>query len=103
MVKFLVMEQQIDPQCEDQNGSTPLHRACAGGCQPVVEFLSSEHVNYTPAPELVSDLKNKWDSTPIHSAVANGHLGILQFFISDQNCDPKHSRSAWWNSSSLCC
>ena len=88
MVKYLVIERQIDPECEDEHRNTPLHRACVGGCQPVVEFLTSEHINYTPASELVIDLRNKWDSTPIHSAVANGHLGILQFFISDQKCDP---------------
>ena len=69
VVKYLVIQQQIDPECEDEYGNTPLHRACTGGCQTVVEFLTSELIQYTPAKELVSDLKNKWDSTPLHSAL----------------------------------
>ena len=88
VVKYLVDEQQMEPLREDEHGNTALHKACAGGCQTVVEFLTSELMQYTPIPELLSDLKNKWNSTPLHSAVAHGHLGILQFFISDQKCDP---------------
>ena len=37
----------------------------------------------------MTEHKNKWSNTPLHSAISGkGHLGILQFFISDQNCDP---------------
>ena len=88
MVKYLVIEQQMDPQCEEEYGNTPLHRACAGGCQAVVEFFTSELIKYTPITGLTSNLKNRWNRTPLHSAVANGHLGILHYFISDHNCDP---------------
>ena len=38
----MIIVQQIDPLCEDGYGNTPLHRVCAGGCQAVVEFLTSE-------------------------------------------------------------
>ena len=40
IVKYLVVEQQIAPLCEDEYESTSLHRACAGGCQAVVQQLS---------------------------------------------------------------
>ena len=79
MVKYLVIEQQMEPLCEDEYGNTPLHRACAGGCQAVVEFLTSEHEKYTPITQLASDLKNKWNSTPLHSAALNGHLEIIRY------------------------
>ena len=91
MVKFLVTEQQVDPLCEDENGNTPLHLACAGGCQAVVEFLTTEHEKYALISELINNLRNKWNRTPLHSAASNGQLDILQFFISDQNCDPNIS------------
>ena len=76
MVKYLVTEQQMDPLCEDEYGNTPLHRACAGGHQAVVEFLTSALQIYTPFVELLSNLKDRWDNTPLHTAASNGHLGI---------------------------
>ena len=88
LVKYLVTEQQIDPLYEDEYENTPLHRACEGGCQAVVEFLTSELSKYTPITGLISNLKNRWNRTPLHSAVAHDHLGVLHYFISDQNCDP---------------
>ena len=54
LVRYLVTEQQIDPLCED-SGITPLHLACVGGHQAVVEFLSYELTKHTPITELVSD------------------------------------------------
>ena len=66
MVKYLVNEQQIDPLCEDENGNTALHIACAGGHQAVVEFLTSE-LKYVPITELMNKLQNKWSDTPLHS------------------------------------
>ena len=47
VVKYLVIEQQIDPLCEDEYGNTPFHRACAGGCQAVVEF-QTHYLLYCP-------------------------------------------------------
>ena len=90
VVKYLVVEQQMDPLCEDEYGNTALHRACTGGSQAVVvvEVLAAELTKYIPITELMSDLKNRWNSTPLHSAVVNGNLDILQFFISYPNCDP---------------
>ena len=74
MVKYLVVEQQMDLLCEDEYGHTPLHRACTSGGQAVVEFLTSELQSYAPIPKLMSDLKN--------STAAKGHLDITRFFIS---------------------
>ena len=34
-----------------------------------VEFLTSELKSFTPIPELMSGLKNYWNSTPLHSVV----------------------------------
>ena len=88
IVKYLVSEHQIDPLCEDVAESTPLHRACAGGSLAVAVYLTSELKKYTPITELMSNLRNMWNSTPLHNAASNGHLDILQFFISNHNCDP---------------
>ena len=74
--------------CKDECGNTPLHGACAGGHQAVVEVLASELTKYAPLGELMSDLKNVWNVTPLHSIIPIGHLGIVQFFISDLKCDP---------------
>ena len=71
-MKYLVSEQQIDPLCEDEYGNTPLHGACAGGHQAVVEVLASELTKYAPLSELMSDLKNVWNVTPLHSAIPMG-------------------------------
>ena len=56
VIKYLVIEQQIDLLCEDEYRNTPLHRACAGGCQAVVEFLTTELEKYTPVTGLISSL-----------------------------------------------
>lgn len=82
IVKYLVSEHQIDPLCEDKAGSTPLHRACASGCLPVAVYLTSEIKKYASIAELMSNLRNIWNSTPLHNAASQGHLDILQFFIS---------------------
>ena len=91
VVKYLVIEQQIDALCEDVYGNTPLHSACAGGCQAVVEFLTSELEKYNPITELVTDLRDKWSITPLHIVSRNGHLDILKSFISDKNFEPNIS------------
>ena len=88
VVKYLVIEQQMDPLCEDEYGNTPLHRACAGGYRAVVEFLTLELVKYIPITEFGSNPNNRQNSTPLHTAVLNGCFNIVQFFISDLNCDP---------------
>ena len=88
MVKYLVIEQQIDPLCEDEYGNTALHRACAGGSRAVVELLAEEHEKYNPITQVISEFRDKWNGTPLHAAVRYGHLNIVQFFISEKNCDP---------------
>ena len=68
----------------------------AGGCHAVAEFLTSEHEKYTPITQLANKLKNKWNSGPLHSAASNGHLDIIQFFISNQKCDPNFPGQCGW-------
>ena len=36
----------MEPLCKDEYENTVLHRACAGGCQAVVEFITSELAKY---------------------------------------------------------
>lgn len=78
----------MDPMFEDHYGSTALHAACVGGCMEVTEFLAVELAKYNPIKKVMSDLKNKWSNSPLHTAALNGHLNLVQFFISNQNCDP---------------
>ena len=35
--------------------------------------------------------RNAYNDTALHLVIVNGHVDILQFLISDQNCDPKIS------------
>ena len=58
VVKYLITEQQMEPLCEDEYGNTPLHRACAGGHEAVVEFLTLEIKRYAPFSERVTSVTN---------------------------------------------
>lgn len=89
MVKHLVIEQQVDPLCQDEDGMTPLHYSCVGGDLSVVIFLTEEIEKYNPMKDILADLKEeKFGNNPLHHAVFYGHLHIVQFFISKKNCSP---------------
>ena len=39
VVKQLIDEHQFDPDCQDNDGNTPLSKARSNGKQPVVDYL----------------------------------------------------------------
>ena len=42
VVKYLVIEQQVEPLCQDENGWTPLHLSFASNGLCIVKFLTEE-------------------------------------------------------------
>jgi len=97
VVKYLVIELQIDPLYEDAYGNTALHQACSGGCLPVVELLTAELRKYYPS-NVINDFANKWHSTPLLVAVTDCfnsysrylHLCSRKYFL----C-PESRRGPW--------
>ena len=80
----------MDPLCQDEDGYTPLHRACVGGDIDVVRYPVNETNKYIPLKDVVYD-KTKHGRTLTHIAAFNGHLPVVKLFISELNCDPKTS------------
>ena len=84
---YLVAEQQIDPLCCADNGSTPLHQASQSGDINVVRYLVDELSKFLPLKDIVTS-RGKDGAAPIHLAALNGCLDIVKFFITNLNCDP---------------
>ena len=88
MVTYLVIEQQVDPLCQDENGTTLLQWSCTTGDLDIVTFLMEEIEKYNPVKDILADLKDKFQHNLLHYAVRYGHLNVLQFLISEKNCSP---------------
>ena len=80
-VKF---EKHCDPMSSDSDQDTLLHMAALNSHIQVVKFLTT--YTYDPTKRIAD--------TVICNTV-NQHLDIVQFFISDQNCDPNNPLSLW--------
>ena len=87
VVDYLVAKQQVDPECQDEDGYTPLHRACLGGDVKVISYLVNEMSKLTPLKDVLYH-KTKEGHTPLHLAALYGHLKVVQLFISEYNVDP---------------
>ena len=61
---------------KDPLGLTPLHYACIGGNQEVVQFLDTD----------ITSATDNTGYTPLYHACKNGHLKVLQYFtLKDQS------------------
>ena len=87
LVQYLVAEQQVDPMCQNINGSTPLHIACHRDNIDVVIYLVNAMSKYLPLKDVVS-CRGKDGQTPLHAAALYGQLKIVKYFITELNCDP---------------
>ena len=90
LVKYLVIEQEINQLCEDDYGNTPLHRAYVGGLLHYAAAFGHLHI--------VKYLTDKQGCNPscldenkciqLHYAAINGHMDIVKFFTVRKHCDP---------------
>ena len=88
LVQYLVAEQYMDPMCQAEDGSTPLHKACKdNNNMDVVVYLVNAMSQHLPLKDVVS-CRGKDGSTPLHVAAFYGQLKIVKYFIIKLNCDP---------------
>ena len=82
----------MDPMCRNSEQFTPLHLTHN---IEIVKFLILEmHCDPTS--------RNAHNTTALHIAAIEGHLDIVPIHLQSEVWS-KHSRSVWYNSSSLCC
>eukprot|EP00752_Nemacystus_decipiens_P001696 g1643.t1 len=70
-----------DPNSRDEDGRTPLHWACAGGHQALVEYLAG-------LPGAIIDNRDEDGLTPLASAVAANKLLVAAYLLG-KGADPK--------------
>jgi ankyrin repeat protein len=87
LVRYLVAEQQVDPMCQAEDSSTPLHKACHDDNMDVVVYLVNAMSQHLPLKDVVS-CRGSNGRTPLHSAALYGQLKIIKYFITELKCDP---------------
>ena len=79
VVKYLVMEQRMNPNAADREKRTPVHFAAHEGHTDILSFyLEREGCDFT----LSDDSGRK----PLHYAAQNGHLRAVMFLIQEAKC-----------------
>ncbi|WP_370107212.1 ankyrin repeat domain-containing protein [Wolbachia endosymbiont of Chironomus riparius] len=77
IVKYLIEEQNVDPNFQDELGNTALHYAAARNRLPLVQYLVDEkHVSL--------DIQNKIGNTPIHVAAKDNRLDIVKYLLKEE-------------------
>ena len=71
--KYLITEQNCDPNSRDQRGWTPLHYASEGGHMNIIQYLITE-LGCDP------NTPSNDGALPLHIACLNGHLNASQIF-----------------------
>ena len=87
LVQYLVDEQKMDPMCQLKHGTTPLHKACAGGSTSVVTYLVHAMSKYLPIEDVLR-CKGQYGKSPLHYAANYGKLEIIEVLITKFNSDP---------------
>ena len=88
LVQYLIAEQQVDPVCHAEDGSTPLHKACFDDDNmDVIVYLVNAMSQHLPLKDVVS-CRGKDGKTPLQIAALEGQLKIVKYFINELNCDP---------------
>jgi len=72
LIKLLI-QQNIDINVRDSQGSTPLHLACANG------HLKAVHMLVGAGGAKINSRKEKSFRTPLHLASANGHAEVVEY------------------------
>ena len=68
----------------------------------IVRFLISEMSKYVSIKEIADD-RTANGNTPIHFAAYDGHQAIVDYFLTDLNCDLNIKGEKRNSTSSLCC
>ena len=73
MILYLMLNEALDINSVDENGSTPLHWACYSGSYEAVNYLISLNVNINAL--------DKEKFTPLHLAVSNNRETIVRLLL----------------------
>ncbi|KAM7254883.1 hypothetical protein ACFE04_020124 [Oxalis oulophora] len=76
----LLLERGANMEVRDEEGGIPLHDACAGGFDAIIQLL----INHANNPHCVSRMLDCVDSegdTPLHHAARGEHLAIVRFLL----------------------
>ena len=88
LVRYLIAEQQVDPMCQTEGGSTPLHQACHDdNNMDVVVYLVNAMSQHLPLKDVVS-CRGRDGKTPLQSAALYGQLKVIKYLITKLNCGP---------------
>ena len=68
----------MNPSCEDENETTPLHYAKDSAIARFLVEGKKCDVNH----------RNKFNNTPLHDAALNGRLDVVEYLTTSQHCDP---------------
>ena len=82
IARYLVEEcaVDIDINCIDREGNTPLLKAAMNGRLTIIEYLIKQGCD----PEQ----SNTYGNTPLHLAASNGHLSVVKYFKKHLDHDP---------------
>ena len=68
----------MNPSCENDSGTTPLHHAKDSAIARFLVEGKKCDVNH----------RNKFNNTPLHDAALNGRLDVVEYLTTSQHCDP---------------
>jgi ankyrin repeat protein len=69
----LLLERGVDPNTQDKDGDTPLHKAAYKGYVDVVKLLLEHGAD--------PNIKNKSGITPLYWAVFRGHVEVVKLLL----------------------
>ena len=78
-VILAVEQHQVDVNCKNHKGSTPLLLAATDGHLPVVEFLSTHGA--------LVNVANASGCTALSAAVENGHTEVVEYLMTQHHAD----------------
>ena len=81
LIKYLVEDETLDPECRDMNNCTPLHIAASEGHLEIVKYLVMEKI-------CDQNCKSDGGLTPLHCAAQEGHLHVVRHLVEEYGCDP---------------
>ena len=77
VAKYLIEEQQCNPESKRNNGLTPLHLACQNGHLEVAKYLIEEHHCFPASKQQSSNA----EISPFTLALKNDHFHVVQMII----------------------
>ena len=78
-LRYLIEELKCDLMSKNDNGTTPIHYAAAGGKTSMISYLQEKGCNV--------ECLNKYGNTPLHMAAEKGRVENVKMLISTLKCD----------------